>query len=78
MVAETEKIELEALALNHFVAGNVGDDDMSEIGLTGLWAECGEFRAVKSDYILILRMFILKRLQNVRCVICGISHPLAA
>ena len=33
MVTETEKIELEAFAFHHLYAGNIIDDDVSEIGL---------------------------------------------
>ena len=38
VVAEAEEVELQALALHHQRARDIVDDDMSEIGLTGLGA----------------------------------------
>jgi len=39
VVAETEQIELQALALDHLFARNVVDDYARKVGLTGLGAQ---------------------------------------
>ena len=57
MIAETEQIELETLALDHFLTRYVGNQDFSKIRLSGLRAQGCEFGTGESDKIFIVRMF---------------------
>lgn len=49
MVTEGEEVQLERLTLHHFLAGNIGDKYMSEVGLSGLRAEGRELRAIEGN-----------------------------
>ena len=59
MIAETEQIELETLALDHFLTRYVGNQDFSKIRLSVFRAR-DEFGTGESDKIFIVRMFIDK------------------
>ena len=48
VIAETEEIELQTLALHHFHIGNVADADFRKIGLSRYRAKAGELRAVET------------------------------
>lgn len=60
MIAETEQVKLQALALDHLKIGYVIDDDASKVGLSGLRTERCKLRAVESDEVITLRMQILE------------------
>ena len=68
VVAETEEIEFQALALHHLRAWDVINNKVSEIGLTRLGTQRGELGAVQGHQILVLGMFVLKRLQHLGCI----------
>jgi hypothetical protein len=72
VVAEGEEIEFEALALDHPLAWDITDVDMSEIRLSGKGAEGREFRTVKGDQILVFGMLVLKGLENRRVVLVAV------
>ena len=78
MVAEREQVELERLALDHLFARNIRDDDSRVIGLAGQRAQSGELRAMEGNEILVIRMFVDKRFQNLRRIRCGDSSTLVA
>ena len=69
MVAETEEVELQALALHHPDVGNIADPDLGEVRLPGNRAKCRELRAVEPDPVIPAGMHILKSLQHFRSVI---------
>jgi hypothetical protein len=60
VVAEAEEVEFETFAFDHLISRDVVDDNLCEIGLTGLRTERSEFRASKSDEVLVFGMFVLK------------------
>ena len=71
VVAETEKVNLEALALHHTEIRDVGDLDLCEVGLTGDGAETGELRAQKLHPVVYVPVLILESLENARVVVLG-------
>ena len=78
VVAETEEIELEALALDHILAGDIVDDDSGEVGLPRLGAQRSELGAVECHEILVVGMLVFERLQYVGAVLGGILDSLIA
>ena len=78
MVAEAEKIELQALALHHQRAWDIVDDDMSEIGLACLGAQRSELGAIQSHKVFVLGMFVLKRLQHLGRIVVAVLRVLVA
>ena len=78
VVAETEKKQLQTLALDHILTRNVVDDDFSEIRLPGLWTQAREFRACERDQIFILGMLVLERFKHLGVVLVGIFCALAS
>ena len=62
VVAETEEVEFQALALHHQRARDVINNKVSEVGLACLGAKRGKLGAIQSHKILVLRMFVLKHL----------------
>ena len=69
VIAETEEIELEALALNHPVVRDIADADFRKIRLACNRAETGEFRAIETYPIIILGMLVLKGFKYLRSII---------
>ena len=69
MVAETEKIELQAFAFHHSLARYVVDDDFAEVGLPCFRAKCGKFRAVECDKIFVFGMLVGKSFKHSGIVI---------
>jgi hypothetical protein len=63
MIAETEQIEFQALALNHSNTRDISDNYMAEVRLSGLWAQRSELWTIKRDKIFIVLMLVLKRLK---------------
>ena len=78
VITEAEEIEFQALALHHQGTRNIIDDDMSEVGLTSLGAQRGKLGTIQSDKVLVLRMFVLKRLQHLGGIIIAILRVLVA
>ena len=78
MIAETEKIEFQTLAFHHPLPWDIRNIDMTEIRLSGLRAKRCKLRTIKIHDILIFGMLILKRLKQLRCIIRGVRHSLAA
>lgn len=78
VVAEGKEVELEALALDHPFPRDIGDIDMSEIGLPGLGAERRELGTIESDEVLILRVLIGKSLQHLGVILIAIVRALVA
>ena len=78
VVAETEEIQLQALALDHAHTGDVVDDDVAEVGLAGLGAQRGELGAVERHHILILGVLVLEGLEHVGAVVKLILRALVA
>ena len=78
MVAEAEKVQFEALALNHAHAGDVVDDDVAKVRLARFGTQRRELRAIEGYNIFVLRMFVLKSLQNIRRVVVTVMCVLVA
>ena len=72
VVAETEQVEFEAFALDHPLAWNVGDEDFSEIGLSGLRTERGKFRAGEGDYIFIVGVLVDECFKHLGGILCRV------
>ena len=64
VVAETEEIELQTLALHHFHIGNVADADFRKIGLSRYRAKAGELRSVETYPVILTGMFVVECLQH--------------
>ena len=78
VVAETEEIQLEALALDHAHTGDVVDNDVAEVGLAGLGAQRGKLGAVERHHIVVLRVLVLEGLKHIRTVVKLIGRALVA
>ena len=72
VVAETEQVQFQLLALDHQLVGDVVDEHRPEIGLAGYGAERREFGTAQCDQVVAVGMGVLKRLENRGVVICGI------
>ena len=69
VITETEQIQLQALAFHHLHIRQVADTDFRKIRLPRNRAKTGKLRTVETYPIIILRMFVYKRLQHLRCII---------
>ena len=78
VVAETEEIELQTLALDHAHAGDVVDDDVAKVGLTRLGAQRGELGAIERHHIFILGVLVLEGLKHIGTVVKLILCALVA
>lgn len=72
VVAEAEEIELETLALHHIFVGDIIYYYMSEIRLACLGAKRCKFGTVEGDKIVVLGMFIFKRLEHLGGIVSRI------
>lgn len=72
MIAETEEIKFQALALHHTLAGDIADAYFGEVGLPGDGAEGGELGAIEPDPVVVLGMFVQESLQHFGSVISAI------
>ena len=63
VIPERKQVKFERFAFNATPVGNITDLDMPEIGLSGHGAQTGEFRAVKFDHIIAVRISIFKKFQ---------------
>lgn len=73
MVAEAKEVELEALAFNHLLVGDVANVDGGEVGLAGDGAEGGEFWAVEFDKVVIFLVAIFKGFEDRRGVFIAVD-----
>lgn len=64
VVAETEKVELEALAFHHLHIRYVADVDCGEVWLSCDGAETCEFRAVELYPVVVALVFVVKRFKH--------------
>ena len=64
MIAETEEVEFETLALHHSLVGKVVDANLSEVWLTRNGAKSRELRAVEAYPVIVLGMLVLESLQD--------------
>ena len=78
MVAETEQIQLQALALHHALARDVVDDDVAEVGLARLGAQRGKLGTIEGHHILVIGVLVLKGLQHVGTVVKLILRTLVS
>lgn len=78
MIAEGEEIEFQALALHQFLIGDIGNINGRKIRLAGDGTQACELRTVELDKVIIVRMFVVKGLQDIGIVICVIIGVLAA
>lgn len=69
MITETEKIEFQALALDHFDVRDVADTDFSKVRLARDRTEACEFRAIEPYPIVVFLMLVYEGLQYFRGVI---------
>ena len=69
MITETEKIELQALALDHFHVRDVADTDFSKVRLARNRTEACEFRTIESYPIVVFLMLVYKGLKYFRSII---------
>ena len=77
VVAEGEEVELERLAFDHALVGQVGDADLSEVGLSGDGAEAGEFGAVELHPVVVFGMLVLEGFQHFGSVVLTVFGLLA-
>ena len=73
VVAETEKIQLQALALHHILARYVAYDYLGEIRLSGLRAKARKLRASKGDEIFVVLMLVLECFKHLRSILVRIA-----
>lgn len=69
MITETEKIEFQALALDHFDVRDVADTDFSKVWLARYRTEACEFRAIEPYPIVVFLMLVYEGLQYFRSII---------
>ena len=60
MIAERKEIELQALALDHTLIGQVADANLGKIRLARYGAQTCKLGAVEAHPIVVLGMFVLK------------------
>ena len=77
VVAEGEEVELERLAFDHALVGQVGDADLSEVGLSGDGAEAGELGAVELHPVVVFGMLVLEGFQHFGSVVLTVFGLLA-
>ena len=78
VVAETEEVELEALALDHAHTRDVVDDDVAKVGLTRLGAQRSELGAVERHHRFILGVLVLEGLKHVGALVKLVGRALVA
>ena len=72
MIAEGEKIELEALRLHHTLTGQVHDLYLGKVWLTSDGTQRSELRTVELHPVVVLRMLVLEGLKQRWVVLGGI------
>jgi hypothetical protein len=66
VVAEAEKVKLQALAFDQLLIGNISQVDGSKVGLTGYGAKAGKFGTIEFDHRIVLRMLVIEAFQHFR------------
>ena len=74
MIAVTEKIKFQGLALHHFNVGNIGNVDSSIVRLPGNRTETSELRTVKLNKIVPAGVLVVKTLKYGRIIVSGIIN----
>lgn len=69
VVSEAEKIELEALALDHLHVRDIADAEFREVRLSCNRTEGGELRAVETHPVVIALVLVFECLQHLRSVV---------
>ena len=69
VIAEAHEVELQRLALDHAAPRDVGDVDGRVVRLARDGAERRELWAVELDPVVVVRMAVLERLEDLRTVI---------
>ena len=69
VVSAAEKIELEALALDHLHVRDIADAELREVRLSWNRTEGGELRAVETHPVVIALMLVFECLKYLRCVV---------
>ena len=77
MIAEREKIELQALRLDHALVRDIHDFNLGKVGLTRNGTERSKLRTVELYPIIVPCMFILEGLQHLGGVVLRVFHLLA-
>ena len=72
MISVAKEVEFEALTLDHLDIGDVGDDDLGEVGLVGDGAKAGKLWAIELHPVVSPRVPILEGFQNGRIVLCRV------
>jgi hypothetical protein len=72
VVTEGEEIEFQALRLHHSFVRDIEDFDFREVWLSGNRTERRELRTVELHPVVVVRVFVLKRLQYLWCIV----HPI--
>ena len=60
VIAETEQIELQALALHHLDIGDIANTDFRKVRLSRDGTKTGEFGAVETHPVVIAGMLVIK------------------
>ena len=66
VIAEAEKVKLQALAFDQLLIGNVSQVDGCKVGLTGYGAKACKFGTIEFDHRVILRMLVIEAFQHFR------------
>lgn len=77
VVTEAEEIQLQALALHHFHVGDVFDDNLAEVGLSGNRTEGCELGAVELHPIVVLLVLVLEGLEHLGSIVHPVLRLLA-
>ena len=72
MIAETEEIKFQTLALYHLYVRNIADANLCEIWLTRNRAERCKLRAVETYPVIIARMFVHESFEHLWRIIHSI------
>ena len=77
MVAETEQVQFQTLALDHPHVRNITDPDLGKVRLSRDRTQAREFRAVEPHPIVVALVLVDERLQNLRSVVTFIFSLLS-
>ncbi len=72
VAAETEQIQFQGLGFHHLHVRHVADADFRKVRLAGDGAQRGEFRAVETDPVVVVRMLVLKGFQHLGGVVLAV------
>jgi len=66
VITEAEEIQLQALAFDQLLIGNISQVDGSKVRLTGYGAKAGKFGTIEFDHRIVLRMLVIEAFQHFR------------